>query len=445
MSARKTTNKGSLTILELRAQNVKKLTAVRIKTDGNSIVIAGENEAGKSSVLDAIEMALRGKAAIPSQPIREGEEAGSVTLDLGDVIVTRTFTPGNHSLKVTSPDGLSYPSPQAFLDGLFGKRSLDPLAFAEQDADSQEATLRRLARIDTTDLDAEYKRIYDLRTLVNRDVSQAKGAMAKAERFDDIGLDLQTTADIAKQLDLADSLASAATRAESAIEIARGKLSSAESRAQSATDEIDRLRQALERAELASIEADEAVKAAQDELADAKQRAIDTAKRVPDRAHLRQQLESVEAMNTKVRANRQYKALSDQFAEKEREAAGLTAKLNGIEVQKAEMLAAAKFPIEGLGLDTAGVTWNGLPFSQASMAIRIRVSVAIALALHPKLNVLLVRNGNDLGAKNLHLLAQAAEEAGAQLWIERIAGGEGLPTVLIEDGTVAAAKEVAHV
>ena len=41
-------------ILELRAENIKKLVAVEIKPDGNIVEITGKNGAGKTSVLDSI-------------------------------------------------------------------------------------------------------------------------------------------------------------------------------------------------------------------------------------------------------------------------------------------------------------------------------------------------------------------------------------------------------
>jgi hypothetical protein len=103
----------------------------------------------------------------------------------------------------------------------------------------------------------------------------------------------------------------------------------------------------------------------------------------------------------------------------------LTSDIEDTDTEKAQRLAAAKFPVEGLGIsDAGGVTWNGLPFEQASTAVRTRVSVAIGFALNPKLKILLVRNGNDLDAKNLQLLADLAKEAGGQVWVERIAGGD---------------------
>jgi hypothetical protein len=123
----------------------------------------------------------------------------------------------------------------------------------------------------------------------------------------------------------------------------------------------------------------------------------------------------------------------------------LTTGIEKVDAAKAQRLADAKFPVDGLSVTDTGVTWQGLPFEQASTAIRTRVSAAIGFALNPKLKILLVRNGNDLDGKNLQLLADIAKEHGGQVWIERIAGGNGLQTVVIEDGAVKGAPAGAAV
>jgi DNA repair exonuclease SbcCD ATPase subunit len=432
-------------ILKLVAENIKRLSVVEIQPDGSPvIVIGGENEAGKSSVLDAIAMALGGKDLVPSKPIRKGQSRASVKVDLGDYVVTRTFTETGSSLTVTNRDGLKYPSPQALLDGLVGKLTFDPLAFAEMDETTQANTLRRLAGIDTSDLDADYKRVYDERTLVNRDVRQLEGALAKAPEHADVGVELVSATLIATELEEADTRAAEASRQE--IE-ARGRaltLDQANNAVKAREADLARAREAVNAAELALNAAElalfDAEQAAQRAMADwewsrdATQLAL---KKVPDRTILRARMATVEATNAKVRDNQARAKVAEQLAGRKVEVGRLTTQLNRIESQKAERLEQATFPVKGLGLDDAGnVTWNGLPFSQASSAIRIRASVAIAAALNPKLRICLIRNGNDLGQRNLQLLAESAGEHGFQLWVERIAGGDGQATVMIEDGAV---------
>ena len=52
-------------ILKLTAENLLRLKAVEITPDGELVVVGGRNAQGKTSVLDAIEMALGGKRKIP--------------------------------------------------------------------------------------------------------------------------------------------------------------------------------------------------------------------------------------------------------------------------------------------------------------------------------------------------------------------------------------------
>ena len=51
-------------ILRLVVKNIQKIVAAEITPDGNVIVISGKNAQGKTSVMDAISMALGGQNQI---------------------------------------------------------------------------------------------------------------------------------------------------------------------------------------------------------------------------------------------------------------------------------------------------------------------------------------------------------------------------------------------
>ena len=100
------------------------------------------------------------------------------------------------------------------------------------------------------------------------------------------------------------------------------------------------------------------------------------------------------------------------------------------------MISKAAYPVAGLGFDQlGGVTFNGLPFSQASTAEQLRVSVAIGLALNPQLRVLLIRDGSLLDDDSMKMVAKMAAKADAQVWIERVEI-DGQVSVVIEDGAI---------
>lgn len=425
-------------ILQLTAEHIKKLSVVEITPTGSLVVIAGENEAGKSTVLDAIMMALAGAAAIPPEPVTRGKDKGKIRLDLGDYIVTRTITAGGTgTVKVQNREGAVYPSPQAMLDGLVGKIALDPHAFNVQKPADQRATLMALAGINTDDIDLARKAAYDERTLVNRELVNAKGALSSAHINPEVGTEPESFDAITEELAQADRLAAEAAQVRRKADAAVGQVEGAKTILYAAEQNVLRLKRELDEAETTvtrqlqivahlAMTADEA-----NELANLHDRTV------PNRDEIRAKIQTVQDRNAKAAENSRHAQAVGLVAACQKKVDRLSETINDLDVEKATTLRGAKLPIQGLGLDENGVTWNDLPFEQASTSIRLRVSVAIGLALQPKLKVLLVRNGNDLDSNNLALLAQTAEEAGCQLWLERIAGGpEGIQTVVIEEGAI---------
>lgn len=63
----------SMKINRLEIENVKRIKAVKLEPAQNGLtIIGGDNQQGKTSVLDSIAWALGGERYKPSQSIREG-------------------------------------------------------------------------------------------------------------------------------------------------------------------------------------------------------------------------------------------------------------------------------------------------------------------------------------------------------------------------------------
>src|SRR3546814_18927776 len=63
-------------IMQLHAENYKRLGVVEITPQGNLITIGGKNGNGKSSVLGAIYVTLKGSAVAPPVPRSEERRVG---------------------------------------------------------------------------------------------------------------------------------------------------------------------------------------------------------------------------------------------------------------------------------------------------------------------------------------------------------------------------------
>lgn len=171
-------------IIALEAENLKRLTAVRIEPNGNLVQITGKNGQGKTSVLDAIWWALAGTSNVQTTPIRKGEERATISLDLGKLKVLRKFIAqddGSYTTSITveNGEGARFQSPQKMLDALVGQLSFDPLEFSRMKPADQVQALRSLVR--DFDFDAaavEHKADFDERTIQNR---KAKDCQAAAD------------------------------------------------------------------------------------------------------------------------------------------------------------------------------------------------------------------------------------------------------------------------
>jgi hypothetical protein len=442
-------------IVKLIAENVKRLKVVQIEPDGRIVQITGRNAQGKTSVLDSIEMAMAGSSSIPPVPVRTGEASARVVVDLGEIVVKRTWNArGDSYLKVESSAGIPVSSPQTVLDKLTGSLTFDPLAFVKAKPNEQVAILKKVIGIDFTSLDADQDKAYQERREINREVKTLEARLSGIPDVDapdeEVPLSLLVGAlESAKQTNAEnDKRRKSPTllriKADQERESHGKSAKTIESLISQNDKEMEYLRERiaqLERTnydygaqlstEIASMNAMIAdLEAQADEESKAAASLVDE-----DIAVLQQQINDSESTNAKVRKKKAREEIVAELRKAKDASDALTAHMDKIDGIKARSLAKAKWPVPGMGFDVNGPTLNGLPFSQASGAEKLGTSVAMAVAMNPKLRVMLIRDGSLLDAENLALLGQLAEEHDAQIWIERVAGDEPVG-IVIEDGEV---------
>lgn len=390
-------------ILRLQSTNYKKLVATEITPEGNLVVINGKNGAGKSSILDSITAALGGvsKRDTP-KPIREGQDSAEIVLETEELVVTRRFTQSGSTLVVTNHEGAKFPKGQAKLDDLLGKLSLDPFAFTQLSEKAQLEQLLALVDLpfDPKELEQQRKELYDQRAEIGR---QGK-AIGEVEVDDTLPEHDQSASDLIQQI-------TEANRHNQEIESARSQRDSLNLR-------IEELEQQLEEArkEFAGLE----TAALKD--------AIDT-------ADLEKQLANVEETNALIRANNEAREHKTKQTRLRKAYESLTEDIVAVDRTKADGLAKAEMPVAGLGFDTDGVTFEGIPFKQVNTASQIRVSMAMAMALNPKLRVIRIAEGSLLDEENMQLIADMARQHDYQVWVEQVGDGDGTG-IIIEDGEV---------
>lgn len=409
-------------ILKFTGENVKRLKFVKIEPDPNSsaVVLRGKNEQGKSSVLDAIWYALGGKSSIKGEPIRQGETSAFAEVDLGDFIVKRTWTERDSYLSITDPRGAKLSNPQTILDKLMGKLS-DPHALARMDKKQQRQIFIDLLGIGDRlkSVDNRLASVIAERQDVNREIKRLQG---NYESLADVETDpLAEPVSVASLMEKL-GVAEAVQKSNDKI---RDKCMDKVADLQHRKKQLDEMK-----ARYSTLA--EEYKAGMDELErlDKERKALVD----PNLESIRNQIANADSINEKVRTrDAKAKALEALDDTKERYET-LGEEKNELEEEKLSILSGADMPIEGLGIDADGITFNDLPIENASDAQRTLIFASIAMAMNPEIKILKITDGSLLDDEHMKKLVQMAEEKGFQLWIESV-GTDGTG-VIIEDGEV---------
>lgn len=421
-------------ILRLEAENIKKLKVVAIKPDGNVVEITGPNGSGKSSVLDSIYYALAGAKDIPSQPIRRGQLKAHVTLELGEITVTRKFSKDTGtSLVVEAKNGARYPTPQRLLDEMLGKLTFDPLAFSRMEPKKQLEQIRSMVQIDVDldKLDADNRTDFEKRTDLNREIKTLDAQGFGFTYPDDTPDEELDVSKLAGELEEAGQHNAGIERVKRDREILAGEIQA----------ELESAKRNRENAAGLRARADELDKQAieYEGVAHDKTEKLEAIV-VPDpidTAEVRELINSARTINASVAKKKQQSAIYAQAKQKRAAADALTENMQARTTAKLSAIAAAKMPIDGLSFGEGEVVYNGLPFAQASSAEQLRISVAVAMAANPKLKVLRIQDGSLLDENSMKILAAMAAESDYQIWIERV-DTSGKVGIVMEDGNVKA-------
>lgn len=420
-------------IISLTVENIKKIKAVTIRPSGNVVEITGRNGQGKSTVLDAIWWALKGKDNIQTAPIRNGEKSGKITLELQDYLIERTFRRNElgddytTKISVITKDRARMASPQAVLDGFTGMLGFDPLSFMRQTSKQQYDTLRGLCKldVDVEELDRQYKDLFAHRTDVNRDVKTCEARLANmvipagapTER-----VDVAALVDKVEEINAANSAIAQRQRMRQTLladNVRRG-------------EEAKKLYARLAEIEKENKSAAEQIGTITDYLRDNKPQ---------DASFYSEKIKQADQINSimDLRDNRALEEKTLRAAQSK--ADDLTSQMQGLQEQKRAAIESAHLPVSGLEFGDGELLLNGVPLEQLSAAEQLKLSMDIAMAENPKLRVILLKDASLLDPQSTDYVRRRAVQEGYQVWEERVSA-EGAVGFVIEDGELKQETEV---
>ena len=416
-------------LVEVRATNVKALKAVAVKVDGKPLFkVSGRNGQGKSSLLDAVAMALAGPAGFPEKPIRAGQDQAEIFLDFTDLKLTRKIVASEDAprgytsaLKLEFRNGKRPKEKQTELDALRGSPIADdPLEFASMKPRQRYELVRGLIPDFDFDANDEARRAkFEERTDVGRDRDKAKGAAQAIIVPHDAPLELVDVSKAVAEL-LAAKRSNAELENEHDARVAyHDELENMQDREAVLVKQLQELR--------ANIAEHEKVIREYKPIAEP----IDT-------AAIEARIRNAETINAGARRRQEsaqryaeYEALQLRYAD-------LTTDIAALDQEKREAIDGAALPIPELTLADGDILLDGLPFDQASTARKIRVSTSLLMALKPELRVLLVREGSLLDDEARAALEADAKEFGFVVLMECVSEDVDGDGIVIENGEVVA-------
>lgn len=417
----------SVKITALEAENVKRIKAVALTPAPTGLtLVGGNNNQGKTSVLDALAWALGGDRFRPDAAQRDGAIAPAhlkVTLSNG-VVVERKGK--NASLTVTDPTGRR--SGQQLLNAFVEPLALDLPRFMDaSDKEKADILLRIIgigAELHTRDL--EIKGLYDKRTFTGQLAAQKKHFAEEMISYPEAPDEPVSASELIRQQQ--DILARNGENQR-----LRAQYAELEQQVQQCVDELKRTRERIATLQQLADELD----AKHTKLFNQRETARKTVSQLQDEstAELEASIRDIEETNRKVRANLEKSRAEDEAAQYASEYDRLTESIQQKRADRMALLNGADLPLPGLSVEDGVLTYNGKRWRDMSGSDQLRVATAIVRRLNPDCGFVLLDKLEQMDLTTLTEFGRWLEAEHLQAIATRVSTGSECQ-IIIEDGMV---------
>ncbi len=417
----------SVKITALEAENVKRIKAVALTPSPTGLtIVGGNNNQGKTSVLDALAWALGGDRFRPDAAQRDGAVAPAhlkVKLSNG-VVVERKGK--NASLTVTDPTGRR--SGQQLLNAFVEPLALDLPRFMDaSDKEKADILLRIIgigSELHTRDL--EIKGLYDKRTFTGQLAAQKK-------HFADELISYPEAPD--KPISASDLI-----RQQQDILARNGENQRKRNQLDKLIDEKNQLNFTLR-------DLDEKIEDLKEEYEQTQAKFTDLEKQIfqarksaaqlqdESTAELEASIRDIEDTNRKVRANLEKARAEDEAAQYSGEYDRLTEAIQQKRADRMALLNGADLPLPGLSVEDGALTYKGKHWRDMSGSDQLRVAAAIVRRLNPDCGFVLLDKLEQMDMTTLQEFSAWLEAEGLQAIATRVSTGSECQ-IIIEDGMV---------
>ncbi|MGG5341167.1 AAA family ATPase [Enterococcus sp. AZ192] len=411
----------SVKINKLEIENVKRVKAVKIEPTASGLtIVGGNNNQGKTSVLDAIAWALGGNKYKPSQANREGSAIPPhlhIVMSNG-LIVERKGK--NSDLKVIDPEGNK--GGQQLLNGFVEELAIDLPKFMESTGKEKAQTLLQIIGVgdQLAKIEHEEQQVYNQRHTIGQ-IADQKDKFAKEQLYyPDAPKELVSVSELVQQ-----QQEILARNGENQRK--RQNVAELSARYEQESQRIELVKKQLKELEEQHFKTYEDLSTAQKSATDIQDESTE---------ELQKNIAEIDEINRKVRINLDKEKAEEDAADYREQYEKLTAQINDLRQMKTELLNKADLPLAGLSVTDGELIYNGQKWDNMSGSDQLKVSTAIIRKLKPNCGFILLDKLEQMDMVTLNEFGQWLEEEGLQAIATRVSTGKEC-SIIIEDGYVA--------
>lgn len=407
-------------INKLEIENVKRVKAVTIEPTSNGLtILGGNNNQGKTSVLDAIAWALGGNKYKPSKPARDGSmNPPTLRLELSNgLIVERKGK--NSDLKVTDPSGQK--AGQQLLDSFVEELALNLPKFIESSAKDKANTLLQIIGVGEKlwELDRKEERLYNERRTIGQIADQKKKYAAEQPHFPEAPNELVSIADlIHEQQEILARNGENARKRQNRENIVNS-LHLSEARLKQLREQLAQEEAVHDKLMGDYVEANKSIEDLVDESTD----------------EIESSIANIEEINRKVRANLDKEKAEEDAKQYSSQYDNLTKQIQDVRDERTSLLDSADLPLPGLSVEDGELVFEGQKWDNMSGSQQLRVATAIVRKLKPECGFVLLDKLEQMDIPTLTEFGKWLESEGLQAIATRVSSGEECQ-IIIEDGYV---------
>lgn len=408
----------TVTINRLEIENVKRIKAVKIEPSATGLtIVGGNNNQGKTSVLDAIAWALGGNKYKPSQAQREGSQVPptlKIVMSNG-LIVERKGK--NASLKVIDPNGQK--GGQQLLDSFVEELAINLPKFMESTPKEKADTLLQIIGVGNrlAELELKENELYNNRHAIGVIADQKEKFAKEQEYYPDAPKELVSIAELIQQQQAILAKNGENARKRQNVDTIQMQYSNAEAN-------VSRLQEELAKA------IDERDKFKQD-LAIAQKDAMEL--HDESTAEIEANIQQIDDINRKVRANLDKEKAEEDAKEIRQQYNVLSVEIEDVRKQKRDLLTNADLPLEGLSVEDGELLYLGQRWDNMSGSQQLQVATAIVRKLKPECGFVLIDKLEQMDQVTLQEFGEWLKREGLQAIATRVSTGDEC-SIIIDDG-----------